>query len=260
VSDSWMFRVIPMFVVTFLMWSGLRVVVEAQSDEPTATVHESFGCTSEVQVSLSNVSGRILVTPSTGNVVDISAVKHAANTDALSKISVVIDRNGSPVNDVHIRTHYNRDSKGGGSVEYTLSVPRRAVLRLWNVTGSIMASGFTNDVTVNDIAGNVTVENIDGNLKVETVNGGILASLTRFTDHRIVRLHSVTGPLSLAIPRDTGAAVKAQSISGEFHSDFPLTVKSEMIGSHVDGRIGHGDGWINLETISGSMELKSLGR
>jgi hypothetical protein len=242
------------------MWSGLRVVVEAQSGEPTATVHESFGTTPEVRVSLSNVSGRILVVPSSSDVVDISAVKHAANADALSKISVVIDRNGSPVNDVRVRTHYDHDSKGGGSVEYTLSVPRRAVLRLWNVTGSIMASGFANDVTVNDISGNVTVENIDGNLKVETINGGILASLPHFRDHRLVRLHTVTGPVSLTIPRDTGAVVKAHSLSGEFHSDFPLSIKSEMIGSQVDGRIGTGDGLINLETISGSMELKSSGR
>lgn len=259
-SDSWLLRVIPMFVVTLLMWSGLRVAVEAQSGEPTATVHESFGTTSEVRVSLSNVSGRILVIPSTGDVVDVSAVKHAANADALSKISVVIDRDGSPVNDVHIRTHYNRDSKGDGSVEYTLSVPRHAVLRLSNITGSIIASGFANDVSVTDVAGNVTVENIDGNLQVHTVNGGIVASLTRFTGDRRVTLYAVTGPVSLTVPHDAGAVVKAHSISGEFHSDFPLTVKSEMVGSQVDGRIGHGDGWINLETISGSMELKSSGR
>jgi hypothetical protein len=249
-----------MAVVTLLMWSGLRVVVEAQSGEATATVHESFGASSEVRISLSNVSGRILVTPSRGDVVDISAVKHAANTDALSKISVVIDRNGSPVNDVHVRTHYDRDSRGDGSVEYTLSVPRRAIVRLSNITGSIMASGLSNDVSVTDIAGNVTVENIDGNLQVHTVNGGIVASLTRFTNDRRVTLYAVSGPVSLTIPRDTGAVVKAHSISGAFSSDFPLTVKSEMIGSHVDGRIGNGDGWISLETVSGSMDLKSSGR
>jgi len=260
VGDSWISRLVPMLVVTVLMWSGARVCVEAQSGEPTATVHESFGTTADVRIRLENVSGRILVTPSQSNVVDISAVKHASNQDALSKIAVLIARDGRPINNVQIRTHYLRDSKGDGSVEYTLSVPRRAVLRLSNITGSIMASGFANDVTVTDVAGNVTVQNIDGNLEVRTVNGGILASLARFTDDRRVTLYAVTGPVSLAIPRDAGAVVKARSVSGEFHSDFPLSVKSEMIGSEVNGRIGNGDGWINLETVSGSMELKSSGR
>lgn len=255
-GDSWIVRIVPMLVVSLLVWSSARIVVLAQATDPSATVHESFGTASDVRLSLANVSGRIVVTPSNGDVVDVRAVKHAANDESLAGITVTIDKDGSPVNDVHIHTHYMRDGHGG-SVDYTLMVPRHAVLRLTNVTGNIVASGFANDVTLNDVSGNVSAENTDGNVKARTVNGAILVSVTRFPDSRTVSLHTVSGAISLTVPHDAGAVVKARSMSGGFQSDFPLDVKSEMVGSQVSGRIGNGGGWIDLESVSGMLELKS---
>jgi len=245
-----------MLVVTAIVWSGARVCVQAESNQPSATVHESFDATPDVRIRLENVSGRIIVSPSNGNVVEIKAVKYAADEASLASMSVAIDKDGNPVNDVHIRTHYERDGRGG-SVEYTLSVPRRAVLRLSNVMGNIVANGFANDMTLSDVAGNLSAENNDGSVRAHTVNGAIVVSVTRFPEGRSVSLHTVSGAITLTVPHDAGAVVKAQTTSGGFQSDFPLTVKSEMIGSHVNGRIGSGAGWIDLESISGMLELKS---
>ncbi|HEY1727217.1 MAG TPA: DUF4097 family beta strand repeat-containing protein [Candidatus Baltobacteraceae bacterium] len=254
--DSWILRIVPMLVVTLLVWSGARVCVQAQSNEPNATVHESFGTTPDVRIRLENVSGRILVTPSTANVVEIKAVKSAPDAAALAGMSVTISKDGSPVNDVDIRTHYDRDGRGG-SVEYTLSVPRRAVLRLSNVMGNIVANGIANDMTLTDVAGNLSAENSDGSVRAHTINGAIVVSVTSFPEGRSVSLHTVSGAISLTVPHDAGAVVKAQTTSGGFQSDFPLTVKSEMVGSHANGRIGTGSGWIDLESISGTLQLKS---
>ncbi len=255
-GDSWIVRIVPMLVVSLLVWSSARVVVQAEAADPSATVHESFGVESDVRLSLQNVSGRILVSPSNGDVVDVTAVKHGADAESLAGVTVMIDKEGSPANDVRIRTHYAHYGHGG-SVDYTLTVPRRAVLRLTNVTGTIVANGFANDVTLNDVSGNVSAENTDGNVKAHTVNGTIVVSVTRFPVSRSVSLHTVSGAISLTVPRDVGAVVKAQSMSGGFQSDFPLTVKSEIVGSRVNGRIGNGAGWIDLETVSGMLELKS---
>jgi DUF4097 and DUF4098 domain-containing protein YvlB len=255
-GDSWILRMVPMLVVSLLVWSSARVVVQAQVMGPSVAVHESFGTESDVRISLTNVSGRILVSPSNGNVVDIRAIKHAADDAALAGITVAIDKGGSPVNDVRIRTQYAHYYGHGGSVDYTLTVPRHAVLRLTNVTGNIVANGFANDMTLNDVSGDVSAET-DGNVKAHTVNGAIVVSVTRFPDSRSVALHTVSGAISLTVPHDAGAVVKAQSMSGGFQSDFPLTVKSEMIGSRVNGRIGNGAGWIELETVSGMLEIKS---
>jgi DUF4097 and DUF4098 domain-containing protein YvlB len=248
-----------MLVVSLLMWSGLRVVVKAESSgPPSATVHESFAAAPNVRVVLENVSGPIVITPSSNEMVDISAVKRAANDEALASITVKIDKDGNPANEVSIRTRYDHNGHGG-SVDYTLSVPRRATLKISNVAGNIVANGFANDVSANDISGSVSVENIDGNLRVRTVNGGITASVTR-VGSRIVSLHSVSGTVRLTIPRDSGAVVKAQSMSGGFQSDFPLQSKSEFIGTRVDGQIGNGAGRIELETVNGMLELKAFGR
>jgi DUF4097 and DUF4098 domain-containing protein YvlB len=248
-----------MLIISVLMWSGVRVVVKAESSAaPTALVHETFAAAPNVRVVLENVSGQIVITPSGSEVVDIAAVKRAANEGALASITVRIDKDGNPAREVDIRTRYEHGGHGG-SVDYTLSVPRRATLKISNVAGNIIANGFANDVSASDVSGNVSVENVDGNLRVRTVNGGIIASVMR-VGSRIVSLHSVSGKVKLTIPRDSGAVVRAESMSGGFQSDFSLQSKAEFIGTRVDGQIGNGAGRIELETVSGMLELRSFGR
>lgn len=255
-GNSTILRIAPMLIVSLLMWSGARVVVDAQSGGPSAGLHESFASAPNVRIVLENVAGQIVITPSTNDVVKISAVKHAATEDALASVRVNISKEGNPVSEVSVRTRYARNGHGG-SVEYKLSVPRHAQLRITNVTGNIVASGFASDVSANDVSGNVSVENTDGNVKIRTVNGAIVASLKHFRDNRSVSLHTVSGSVSLTIPHDSGAVVKAQSMSGGFQSDFALTSRAEIIGARVDGRIGNGGGWIDLGSISGPLELKA---
>lgn len=252
-------RITPMLIVSLLMWSGARIVVKAESSgPPSATVNESFAAVPNIRVVLENVSGPIVIAPSRTDMVDISAVKRAANEEALASITVRIDKEGSPVREVYVRTRYEHNGHGG-SVDYTLSVPRHATLKISNVMGNIIANGFANDVSASDVSGSISVENTDGNLKIRTVNGGITASLIH-VGSRIVSLHSVSGAVRLTIPRDSGAVVKAQSTSGGFQSDFPLESKSELIGTRIAGQIGNGAGRIELETVSGMLELKSSGR
>jgi len=262
VRDSWILRLVPMLVVSVLMWSTLRVVVDAQSAaEPSATIHQTFAAAPEVRIALANVSGRIFIRPSSASVVDVTAVKHARDQSALEKIAVAIDREGNPVENVEIHTRYSHFSNSGGSVDYTLEVPRRAQLQVANVIGPIVvAGGLANDVSANNVSGTVSIENVDGDIKARTVNGGIVASVMRFVADRRVSLRTVSGTVVLTVPAGAGAVVKAQSMSGGFQSDFSLPVKSEMVGSRVNGRIGNGEGWIDLESVSGTLELKSSGR
>jgi hypothetical protein len=258
-GNSLILRITPMLIVSLLVWSGARIVVKAESSgPPSATVHESFAAVPNIRVALENVSGPIVIAPSRNDMVDISAVKRAATEEALASITVKIDKDGSPASEVYVRTRYEHDGHGG-SVDYTLSVPRHASLKISNVTGNIIANGFANDVSASDVSGSVSVENTDGNLKIRTINGGITASVIR-VGSRIVSLHTVSGAIRLIIPRDSGAVVKAQSMSGGFQSDFQLESKAEMIGTRVAGQIGNGAGRIDLETVSGMLELKSSGR
>ncbi|HLI94858.1 MAG TPA: hypothetical protein VKT72_02095, partial [Candidatus Baltobacteraceae bacterium] len=59
-GDSWIVRMVPMLVVSLLVWSSARVVVQAQASGSSATVDASFSSEPDVHLSLQNVSGRIL--------------------------------------------------------------------------------------------------------------------------------------------------------------------------------------------------------
>jgi len=227
----------------------------ASADEQN--VHQEFAATPDVSVTIANVEGRIQVRPSDGNRVDILAVKSSKYAEALANISVDIAHSGDPAAAVSIKTRYHENGRHSGRVDYDLTVPRHARLKITNVSGNIVADGFAGDITASDISGDVSAEGTDGSLKIHTVNGSISASLTRMNRRRVASLHTVNGSVRLAVPRDSGAEIKARSISGRFQSDFPLNIRSQLVGLSVSDRIGDGSGSIDLESIDGSLSLRA---
>ena len=232
-------------------------VVALCGAEPTDRVHESFAAASDVSIRIENVSGRILVRPSNGNTVDITAVKRALDPDALANIRIEISKDGDPVTSVSVRTRFEHHANKAESVEYTVTAPRRAKLRLSNVSGDVTADGFSSDVRVNTVSGDVHVTDTDGNIKINTVNGSIIASLLHMGDSRSAALHTVNGSIDLSVPKNSSASVRANSIAGKFHSDFPLTATSQIVGTQVRGSIGDGSGSIDLASVDGSLTLSS---
>ena len=220
------------------LFAALSFVVLACSGAVSEDrIHQSFATSANPEVRLENVTGRIIVRPWDNNSVDITAVKSAADAEALANIDIEISKEGNPATWVRARAHYGHRNPIG-SVEFTATVPRHAKLRISSVSGNIIADGFANDFTAN------------------TVTGSIETSMTRVNERR-VSLHTVTGSIDLVIPRDSGAVVKVNSISGKVQSDFPLTDTAQIIGTNIRGRIGDGSGSIEMGSVAGSLTLKS---
>jgi DUF4097 and DUF4098 domain-containing protein YvlB len=253
-SESLLSRLSPIFMAALFMWHGPIAI--AGGAELQERVHESFGATSDVAVRLENVSGRIVIAPTDANTIDVLAIKRAEDQDQLSNITVEISHGASPVSSVEVRTRYSHDGRGG-SVDYTLTVPRHAQLRLSNVQGGITANGFAGNVAANDVSGDVSVENSDGSVQVHTVNGKIDVSLLHMGHDRRATLKTVNGAITLIVPRDSGAAVRISSLSGALETDFALGMQSNYVGKTARGKIGDGSGSIEMESVSGLLALKS---
>ena len=223
---------------------------------PEDRIHQSFATTANPEVRLENITGRILVRPWDNNSVDITAIKRAPDADTFANLTVEISKEGDPVTWIRARERYQHNDAKGGSVDYTVSAPRHAKLRISSVSGNIIADGFANDLTANTVSGDISVRDTDGNLKIDTVTGTIEASMTH-VNGRSASLHTVTGMVQLVIPRNSGAAVKVSSLAGKFQSDFPLDETSQVVGTTAKGRIGDGSGSIELGTVSGELALKS---
>ena len=75
-----------------------------------------------------------------------------------------------------------------------------------------------------------------------------------------LRFSSVSGDLTIALPRDLGADIEMSTVSGEMSSDFPLTLGGggRMSRSRMQARVGAGGRTLSLSTVSGSVRLRAL--
>jgi DUF4097 and DUF4098 domain-containing protein YvlB len=71
-----------------------------------------------------------------------------------------------------------------------------------------------------------------------------------------IALEAVNGELELRMAAGAGARVQANTVSGEIHSDFPLSVRKEVVGSHASGTLGDGSTKIDLSTVNGEIKIK----
>ena len=72
-----------------------------------------------------------------------------------------------------------------------------------------------------------------------------------------VRMESVSGDLTVVVPKDLSAEVSGESFSGDLAAPG-ARVKREKFGpgASLDARYGAGKGSIRLETFSGDAELR----
>ena len=191
-------------------------------------------------MSVSNISGDIIVTAGSGDEVSIEAVKHWRG-DRGQLEDVRIDINEAPSR-VDVRTNYlGRNSHV--SVDYTITVPTSASVELHSVSGDveavsgdITASGTTRLETAKSVSGNVTLTDAgsDGDITIGSVSGNLRA---RGLKSRGVEVSTVSGDVTLTnISRER---LGAKSLSG---------------GVEYDGSLAR-SGRYNLNSHSGSVRL-----
>jgi len=143
---------------------------------------------------LTNVTGDVVITGTTGRDVSIDAVKRVQrpNPRAARALLAMIDiQVTEQANRVEVRTLVPRPRNFPGSVDFTVMVPEDASVIVKTITGSIRAS------------------NIKGELRADTVAGSISASGVR----KLAALKCVTGDVEIV---DAGAddPVTASTVSG----------------------------------------------
>jgi hypothetical protein len=157
-------------------------------------------------VSLENLAGDIVVTGGTGNEVVIEAVKRGRTEDDLRQISIeVVNAEGR----VAIATRYPR--RAGGSwhshaeVDYTITVPRNAEVRVKSVSGDIQVSAVNGELRAESVSGDVRVSNATQVESIGSVSGDVI--VRDITSTGTLAVTSISGDLGLH-------EVKARSIEG----------------------------------------------
>jgi DUF4097 and DUF4098 domain-containing protein YvlB len=187
--------------------------------EQTDTFSGTYKVDAEGAVDLSQISGDVRVLSGRGNEVRVQAIKRVRHRDAeegkrlLNAIRVEVTQVGGRV---EIRTVFPRVNNRGfsGSVDYTLTVPRRANVSIKTISG---------DVAVNDVHGEVRAETVSGDVEV---TGTPNLTVAKAVSGNVTARGIVASTLSLGTVSGTVVAsdlkvrtLDAGSVSGDLRLD-----------------------------------------
>jgi len=237
------------------------VMVEP-GEELREEFHQTYNLSATGRVSLENINGGAQIKVWDRAAVQVDAIKKAYRRDRLNEAKIEVN---ATEENIRIKTEYpDRDQYFRGDrydnpakVEYTLTVPRKAVLEsIELVNGPIDIDGVEGNVKASSINGPLVARGLMGEARLSTVNGPLEATFTQLDESKPISLASVNGNLTLTIPSNANAAIRAGTVHGGISTDFSLKVKhGEYVGHSMDGQIGTGGPRIKLGNVNGAIKI-----
>jgi DUF4097 and DUF4098 domain-containing protein YvlB len=133
-------------------------------------------------------------------------------------------------------------------------------ISLTTVDGSVKASGLRGDLKVSAVDGEILLDDVEStNVEASTVDGEIRFS-GAIRDGGRYRLTSHDGDVTVTAPI-INASVSVSTFSGDFESDFPVTLSGSTARKRMSFTLGTGGGRLELESFDGTVALrKGTGR
>ena len=129
---------------------------------------------------------------------------------------------------------------------------------LSTVDGTITVRGVRGDLTANAVDGEILMEGIAARrVDASTVDGGIEFEGTLESGGRY-RLTSHDGDVTVIAPV-INAEVSVSTFSGEFESDFPVTITGAGSRTRLNFTLGNGGARLELESFDGTVSLRRGG-
>lgn len=162
----------------------------------------------------------------------------------------------------------------GNIIVHRVGSPAGGLIEVMAGSGSVDLSNINGDVRIVAISSGITVQCVKGDVAARVASGHIAISHTTgdveanassgtvsftgaiYPGHRY-RLKTLSGHVSMQIPDTTGFTAVLTSYSGQLTTDFQfpnaLLPRSKQ---RIIGKYGDGSGRIELDTFSGSVQLR----
>jgi len=244
--------------------SDSTAAVGEPGEEVREEFHQTYPLSQTGRVSLENINGDVQIKVWDRPAVQVDAVKKAYRKDRLTEATIEVN---ATEENIRIKTEYPdgpqnfRNGQGRydnpATVDYTLTVPRKAVLEsIELVNGSCDIDGVEGNVKASSINGRLNARGLLGEARLSTINGPLNASFNQLDESKAISLGSVNGTVTLVIPSNANAAIKAGTVHGGISNDFALKVThGEYVGHSMDGQIGTGGPRIKLGNVNGGIKV-----
>lgn len=229
------------------------------------------------EVSIHNVSGDVTVVPSTSGKVEVVGIKRGtgnydrirADVQQTSRgvvICVLDDSKDSSCDErgIHSSSRNDRNSRGDRdwdnvSMNLEIAVPTNLTVSASSVSGDVSITGATGDVQANSVSGDIKLDRLRASsVSANSVSGDVQVSIQELTGRGDLVFHTVSGDVTLDLPRQFDADVSMTTVSGDINSDYALTVgNGRMNRRGIEARIGAGGRRLDLATVSGDVKLRT---
>lgn len=212
--------------------------------------------------SISNVNGSITVTGGSGDMVEIVAVKKADNQKDLDGIEIEISHSSS---EIVVETELGKSDgwlsfgNNSGQVRYEITVPGDTMLdSVETVNGDVNISGVSGEVVAESVNGDLDISDLAGDVALATVNGSINAAFAICEGEQSIKAETVNGRVAITLPKDADVQISADTLNGGINGrDFGLETDEGFVGSDLNGKIGDGSARLNIDTVNGSIKIRS---
>jgi hypothetical protein len=234
----------------------LNLAVVCHSEDMREEFHKTYPLDKAGRFRLDNVNGNVQITGWDREEVKLDAIKRAKTQEQLEQVQIEVDPRPG---DVRVKTKYPDSQKGknnSASVDYTITVPKGARLdKINTVNGTVQIQSVSGDIVASSVNGTVAAKGLASAVQLSTVNGSVKASSD--VVNKDIKLNSVNGSVTLALPAGVNAEVSADTLNGGIHCDFPLETKTHFpVGRKLQGKLGEGGPEIKLSSVNGGIRIE----
>lgn len=235
---------------------------DTDQQQLTEEFHQTYPLSATGRVNLANINGGVTIKVWDRPSVQVDAVKKAYRKDRLDEAHIEVT---ATEENIRIKTEYPDETFRGNrtrfdnpaTVDYALTVPRKAMLEsIELINGRIDIDAVEGNVKATSINGSVTARGLMGEAKLSTINGPLEVVFAQLDESKPISLNSVNGSVTLIIPSNSNAMIRASTVHGAITNDFGIQVKhGEYVGHNLDGQIGSGGPKIKLENVNGGIRI-----
>lgn len=261
-------RLLPTILATTTLAASLQA--QQRSD-----FHWNKALAAGSNVSIHNITGDVRVTPSTSGQVEVNGIKRGnsryfdrvrAEVHESSRgidICIIYTDTDSSCDENGLHMHSNNDDRDccHASMDLEIAIPTSlGSLSAASVSGDVFVNGARGDVKANSVSGDVRLEHIRAtSVTAHTVSGDVVVQADELTGRGDLSFKSVSGNVTLEVPRTFEADLSMSTVSGDVDSDFPLTLGNGRMNRHrVEARIGNGGRRLDVGTVSGDLKLRII--